>query len=62
MYCLQVCNFDNIAFIRCTLYSADENNRHIHAHRLVAKGPEKKEDKDDPHDIKVGPFNNYEAW
>lgn len=58
---VKLCNYDNVAYIRCTLYSADENNRHIHAHRLVAKSPDRKEDKDDPHDMKVGPVNSYEA-
>lgn len=58
---VKLCNYENVAYIRCTLYSADENNRHIHAHRLVAKSPDRKEDKDDPHDMKVGPVNSYEA-
>lgn len=47
------------AVIRCTLATSDEDNRMIHAHRLVRR--ENNEDVDDPHEIPVSQYNNYTA-
>ncbi|XP_011495644.1 PREDICTED: nuclear factor NF-kappa-B p110 subunit [Ceratosolen solmsi marchali] len=48
-----------IAVIRCTLVTADEENRFPHAHHLVRKNGNT--DTDDPHDIEVSSENNFIA-
>ncbi|XP_075215489.1 uncharacterized protein LOC142321355 [Lycorma delicatula] len=54
---VKLCNYNGPAVIRCTLYTADKKS--LHVHRLVGKSNEK--EKDDPHDVFVGPNDGYVA-
>lgn len=50
------------AIVRCSIYqiNAQDRDQMPHAHRLIMK--KGKEEQDDPHDLVVGPEQNYKAW
>ncbi|CAG9859358.1 unnamed protein product [Phyllotreta striolata] len=55
-------NFPVRAIIRCSIYQIDgidKSGFYPHAHRLIMK--KGKEEHDDPHDLSIGPEDNYRA-